>query len=89
MFRKNVAYALSYSTTPESVEALINSIPDKDTSVRERIRTSLTGLTGHSVDSGVDPLSPEKTQNACRFWWRENQGKVRFTERLEFVCPMK
>jgi hypothetical protein len=89
MFRKNVAYALSYSTTPESVEALINSISDKDTSVRERIRTSLTGLTGHSVDSGVDPLSPEKTQNACRFWWRENQGKVRFTERLEFVCPMK
>jgi len=46
MFRNNVAYALSYSTTPESVEALINSIPDKDTSVRERRRTSLTGLTG-------------------------------------------
>ena len=89
MFRKNVAYALSYSTTPESVEALINSISDKDTSVRERIRTSLTGLTGHSVDSGVDPLSPEKIQNACRFWWGENRGKVRFAERLEFVCPMK
>jgi len=46
MFRNNVAYALSYSTTPESVEARINSIPDKDTSVRERRRTSLTGLTG-------------------------------------------
>jgi hypothetical protein len=89
VFRKNVAYALSYSTTPESVEALINSIPDKDTSVRERIRTSLTGLTGHSVASGVDPLSPGKTQNACRFWWRENKGKVRFAERLEFVCHMK
>jgi hypothetical protein len=82
MFRKNVAYALSYSTTPESVEALINSIPDKDTSGRERIRTSLTGLTGNQ-------LSPEKTQNACRFRWRENKGKVRFGERLEFVCPMK
>ena len=76
MFRKNVAYALSYSTTPESVEALINSIPDKDTSGRERIRTSLTGLTGHSVDSGVDQLSlkrprtpavsgGEKTKERC------------------------
>lgn len=86
MFRQNVAYALSYSTTPES---LINSISDKDTSVRERIRTSLTGLTGHSVDSGVDPLSPEKIQNACRIWWGENREKVRFAERLEFVCPMK
>ena len=87
MFRKNVGYALSYSTTPESVEALINSIPDKDTSGRERIRTSLTGLTGHSVDSGVDQLSPEKTQNACRFRWRENKGKVRFAERLNLFAP--
>jgi hypothetical protein len=86
MFRQNVASALSYSTTPESVEALMNSIPDKDTSVRERIRTSLTGLTGHSVDSGVGQPSPEKTPNACRFWWRENKGKVRFAERLEFVA---
>jgi hypothetical protein len=88
VFRKNVAPALSYSTTPESVEALMNSIPDQDTSVRELIRTSLTGLTGHSVD-GIDQLSPEKTQNACRFWWRENEGKVRFAERLESVCHLK
>jgi hypothetical protein len=82
---KERGIALSYSTTPESVEALMNSISDKDTSVRERIRTSLTGLTGHSVDSGVDQLSPEKAPNACRFWWGD-KGKVRFAERLEFVA---
>ena len=84
MFRQNAAYALSYSTTPES---LINSISDKDTSVRERIRTSLTGLTGHSVDSGVDPLSPEKIQNACRIWWGETEKRCVLLSALNLFAP--
>jgi HEAT repeat protein len=90
VFRKNLAYALSYSTTPDSVEALIDSIPDKDSGVRERILTSLTSLTGHSVeDTKGNQKSPVQMQNAWRLWWHENKGKVYFPDRLEFVCHMK
>ena len=88
VFRNNVAYALSFSTTPESVEALINFVPDKDNGVRERILSSLNGLTGHSVQ-GAKQMSPVQMQNAWRLWWHQNKAKVYFPDRLEFVCHMK
>jgi hypothetical protein len=90
LFRKNAAYALSYSTRPEAVEALIDAIPDKDSGVRERILASLTSLTGHPFeDAKGTEKSPVQTQNAWRFWWRENKDKVYFPDRLEFLCRMK
>jgi len=88
--RKNVAAALRFSTTPESVGALIDSITDKDASVREAVLTSLAGLTGHSVGNiKGDQTSPEQVQNAWRDWWRESKGKTHFPDRLEFLCHMK
>jgi hypothetical protein len=78
MFRKNVTYALSYSTTPESVEALINSIPDKDTSVRERIRTSLTGLTGAFSRQRSRPTVPWKDPECLPFLVARKQRKGAF-----------
>jgi hypothetical protein len=88
--RRNVAKALRFSTTPESVEALINSLTDKDAEVRERILSSLTGLTGHSVaEVKTGPMTPEQMQSAWRAWWQENKGKLRFPDHLEFLCHMK
>jgi HEAT repeat protein len=88
--RKNVASALRFSTTPESVEALIDSLTDKDPSVRDQILTSLADLTGHSVGAiKGDRASPEQVQNAWRDWWRDNKGKTHFPDRLEFLCHMK
>lgn len=89
VFRNNVAYALAFSTTPESVEALINFIPDKDNGVRDRILSSLASLTGHSVQNNSKQVTPVQMQNAWRMWWRQNEAKVHFPDRLEFVCHMK
>jgi HEAT repeat protein len=83
--RKNVAAAMRFSLTPEAVEALINSIPDKDPSVREQILTSLTRLTGYSVANST----PERVQSAWRAWWRDNKGKLPFPEHLTFLCHLK
>jgi hypothetical protein len=86
--RKNSAYALRFSTSPEAVEALINAIADKDACVRERVLTSLKELTGHSVGDSPRNGAPEKTQDSWRSWWRANKGKLTLPE-LEFVCHMK
>jgi hypothetical protein len=85
--RKNVAAALRFSTNPESVEALIDLITDKDAGVRQQVLTSLAELTGHSVAEGAQ--LPAQAQNAWRGWWRENKAKLYLPERLEFVCHMK
>jgi hypothetical protein len=87
--RKNAAYALRFSLTPEAVEALIDAIADKDVKVRERVLTSLNELTGHSVgDSALNGASPEKLQEAWRSWWRTNKGKLTLPEHLEFLCHL-
>ncbi|MGA8622650.1 MAG: HEAT repeat domain-containing protein [Candidatus Sulfotelmatobacter sp.] len=88
--RKNVASALRFSTTAESVQALIDLITDKDAGVREEALTSLAGLTGHSIgDVKAGQTSPEQLQNAWRAWWRENKGETHLPDRPEFVCHMK
>jgi HEAT repeat protein len=88
--RKNVASALRFSTTHESVEVLIDSVTDKDAGVREQVLTSLAGLTGHSLgDIKDDRTSPEQVQTAWRAWWRENKAKTHLPDRLEFLCHMQ
>lgn len=87
--RKNVAAALRFSTTVDSVQALIDSLTDKDAAVREEVLTSLAALTGHSVVVKSGQTSPQQLQNPWRAWWRENKGKTQLPDRLEFVCHMK
>jgi hypothetical protein len=89
VIRKNAAWGLRFSTTPEAVEALINAIADKDASVRERVLTSLKELTGRTDGDSQGIGAPEKTQESWRSWWRTNKGKVTLPEDLEFICHMK
>ena len=82
--RKNAAYALRFSMTPEAVEVLINAITDKDVSVRDRVLASLEEMTGHSV--GIAAPS-EKVQENWRRWWKGNKSKIAFPG-LQFVCHL-
>jgi len=84
--RKNAAYALRYSMTPEAVEVLIDAIPDKDAGVRDRVLTSLHEMTGHSTGDAGE--TSEKAQESWRAWWKANKGKMSFPE-LQFVCHIK
>lgn len=88
--RKNAAWALRFSMTPEAVEPLISVLSDKNADVRERALTSLKELTGHSAgDTAEDGAPPEKTQNSWRTWWRANKDKITLPDHLDFVCHMK
>jgi hypothetical protein len=87
--RKNAAYALRFSNTREAVTVLIDSLADKDVAVRERVATSLTELTGHSVEAANGAgASPEELQKSWRGYWRDTKGAPPLPE-LEFLCRMK
>jgi hypothetical protein len=87
--RKNAAYGLRYSTTPDAIETLIDAIADKDLTVRERVLTSLTQVTAQSFgDSAPDAASAQKIQNEWRFWWKAHKSKFVIPE-LKFLCDMK
>jgi len=87
--RKNAAYALRFSTSPEAVGALINAVTDKEAKVRERVLTSLEELTGQTVGSGAaDEASAEKTKSAWRSWWRAHEATLTLPE-LQFLCTLK
>jgi HEAT repeats len=87
--RKNAAYGLRYSTTPDAIETLIDAIADKDLTVRERVLTSLTQVTAQSFgDSAPDAASAQKIQNEWRFWWKAHKSKF-VTPELKFLYEMK
>jgi HEAT repeat protein len=87
--RKNAAYALRHSTVPNAVEILIDAITDKDSTVRERVITSLKELTGPSFGGNApDGRSPEKIQNEWRSWWRAHKDKFTVPA-FQFLCHMK
>ncbi|MGC2171295.1 MAG: HEAT repeat domain-containing protein [Candidatus Sulfotelmatobacter sp.] len=87
--RKNAAYGLRYSTAPDAVETLIDAIADKDSTVRERVLTSLNQVTGQSFgDNSPDVASALKIQNEWRLWWKTHEDKFVVPE-LKFLCDMK
>lgn len=86
--RKNAAYGLLFSTAPDAVEALIDAIPDKNPSVRERVLTSLKEITGQSFgDSTTDATSAQKLQNEWRLWWEAIKERFVIPE-PKFLCDM-
>jgi hypothetical protein len=90
VFRKNAAYALSFSLSPEAVEALIDALSDNDLKVRDRASKSLTELTGHTVvDVNGETASPIQLQERWPSWWRDNKDKPPLPDHKEFLCHMK
>jgi hypothetical protein len=87
--RKNAAYGLGYSTTPDAIETLIDAIADKDLTVRERVLTSLTQVTAQSFgDNAPDAASAQKIQDEWRLWWKAHKKKF-VIPKLKFLCDMK
>jgi HEAT repeat protein len=75
--RKNAAFALRFSINPSAVDALIGDLTDKDPTVRGRILTSLTELTGHSVPIASNRnVSSQVVQNLWRAWWQHNGART-------------
>jgi HEAT repeats len=87
--RKNAAFGLRYSTAPDAVETLIGAVADKDSTVRERVLTSLREATGQSFgDTVPDVASAQKIQDEWRIWWNAHKEKFVLPE-LNFLCDMK
>ena len=86
--RKNAAYGLRYDTAPNAVDALIEAIPDKNWTVRDRVLTSLKEITGQSFgDNATDANSAQELQNEWRRWWAAHKEKF-VTAELKFLCDM-
>jgi HEAT repeat protein len=72
--------ALRITNSPDAVDAIITTLRDEDPEIRAHAATSLTELTGHSVTSRKQPLTPIQSENAWLVWWHDHRQSTKINK---------
>ena len=78
--------ALRITNSPDAVDAIITALRDKDPEIRAHAATSLTELTGHSVTSGKQLLTPIQLESAWLAWWHDHRHSTKINNYPGELC---